>query len=168
MRLVHLFDALWYEVRGPQPIRIVCVRDPDAKLSDAFFFSTDLTLDAQRILEGYSARWCVEPMVREAKQSFGIEGPQAQFRLAVERQAPFAWLLLSLVKLWYLTRGHLSDSFCELPQPWYPHKNNISFDDMLASLRRQSWTTRISSLSSPSIDLSEILKPLIWQASKVA
>lgn len=167
-RLVHVFDALWYEVCGKKPIRIVCVRDPDAERPDAFFFSTDLTLEAQSVLEEYSARWCVEPMVRESKQSMGIEGPQAQLREAVERQAPFAWILLSLVKFWYLTRGHKTNSSWDHRDPWYQHKVNEAFDDMLACLRRQSWSDRFSAISSFSLDLQEMLKPLIWQASKAA
>jgi hypothetical protein len=167
-RLVHLFDALWYEVCGKRLVRIVCVRDPDGERPDAFFFSTDLTLEAEGILEGYSARWCIEPMIREAKQSLGIEGPQAQSRLAVERQAPFAWVLLSLVKLWYLTRGHASDPSWDQLDPWYLHKENVSFDDMLAGLRRACWTEWISGVSGFQRELNEILKPLIWQASKVA
>jgi DDE superfamily endonuclease len=167
-RLVHVFDALWYEVCGKRLVRIVCVRDPDAQRPDAFFFSTDRTLGAQDILEGYSARWCIEPMIREAKQSLGIEGPQAQLRAAVQRQAPFAWFMLSLVKLWYLTRGHAVDSNWDQRDPWYFHKYNVAFDDMLACLRSTTWTERISSISAPQLDLQEILKPLIWQASRAA
>jgi hypothetical protein len=167
-RLVHVFNALWPEVCAKRPVRIVMVRDPQGRRPDAFFFSTDLTLGAADILEGYSARWCVEPMVREAKQSMGIEGPQAQLKAAVERQAPFAWLLLSLVKYWYLTQGHQSDSSWDQRDPWYLHKYNVPFEDMLSCLRRATWTDRFSAISDSVRDLHEMLKPLIWQASKAA
>lgn len=167
-RLVHVLEALWYEVCAERPVRIVCVRDPAAERPDAFFFSTDRQLQGPSILEEYSARWAVEPMVREAKQSMGIEGPQAQLRLAVERQAPFALMLLSLVKLWYVTRGYACDTQLDQCDPWYQHKTNVSFDDMLACLRRTSWHGWISHISDLRHDLHEMLKPLIWQASRAA
>ena len=166
--LLYVFEALWYEVCAERPVRIVCVRDPARQRPDAFFFSTDGQREGASILEEYSARWSVEPMVREAKQSMGIEGPQAQLRAAVERQAPFALMMLSLVKLWYVTRGYACDTEIEQCDPWYEHKKNLSFDDMLACLRRTSWRGWISSASTLRDDLHEILKPLIWQASKAA
>ncbi len=55
----------------------------------------------------------------------GIDGPQARLQPAVERQAPFCLLILSLVKLWYLTVGDRSDELLGWGDAWYRHKDGV-------------------------------------------
>ena len=54
-------------------------------------------------------------------------------------QVPFCLVILSLVKLWYLTLGHRSDTLLAWRDAWYRHKDGVAFTDMLAALRFASW-----------------------------
>jgi hypothetical protein len=142
--LLHAYDAYWYEVCPDHPIQIVIVRDPQRRREDEFFFSTDLSLTAQGIVQGYGRRWSQEVTHREAKQQMGIDDPQARLQAAVERQAPFCLLLLSLVKLWYLTVGYRTDALARQRDAWYKHQEGIPFTTMLAALRLSGWRSWIS------------------------
>ena len=160
-RLLHSYQAYWYEVCPDALIRMVIVRDPTGKHEDEFFFSTDLTLSPRTVIEGYGRRWSQEVMHREAKQQMGIDDPQARVQPAVERQAPFCLLLLSLVKVWYLTAGHLRDKLLARRDAWYAHKEGVSFTDMLAALRFSSWRLWFSGMSGLEPRHRKILGPLL-------
>lgn len=142
--LLHAYQAYWYEVCSDRPIQIVIVRDPQRQRDDEFFFSTDLSLTPQAIVQGYGQRWSQEVTHREAKQQMGIDNPQARTQAAVQRQAPFCLLLLSLVKLWYLTVGHRTDSLSSQRDAWYKHQAGVPFTQMLAALRLAGWRCWIS------------------------
>jgi hypothetical protein len=137
------YVALWYHVCKDQPIRIVIVRDPKGKYKDQFFFTQDLNMPLADVLEIIASRWSVETAHRELKQYLGMEQPQARLEQAVTRQAPFVMLLLSLIKLWYLTEGYLVDSFRDVKDPWYIHKNGLPLSDILRLLRCSYWADRI-------------------------
>jgi len=160
-RLLHSYEAYWYDVCSEAPIQIVIVRDPDGKHDDEFFFSTDRALSPKAVVEGYGHRWSQEVVHREAKQQMGIDDPQARRQPAVERQAPFCLLILSMVKLWYLTVGHRSDDLLAWRDAWYLHKEGVSFTDMLAALRFGSWRLWFSRRSGLAPQHSKILKPLL-------
>ena len=161
VRLLHSYQAYWYEVCRDAPILIVIVRDPSGDHEDEFFFSTDLSLSSRAIVEGYGHRWSQEVTHREAKQQMGIDDPQARLRPAVERQAPFCLMLLSLVKLWYLTVGHRQDDLLAWRDAWYTQKEGVPFTDMLAALRFSSWRLWFSRGSGLAPQHSKILKPLL-------
>jgi len=137
MRLLHSFQALWWHVAKDRPIQVVIVRDPAGKEKDDFFFTTDLAMKPARVVELYAARWGIEEAIREAKQSTGFDDVQGWSARSVERQAPFALLMLSLVKAWYLQHAAPIERPQELP----------SVAVMLTKLRMAHWRQRISSLS---------------------
>jgi hypothetical protein len=72
----------------------------------------------------------------------GLEDPANRLPLAVQRTAPMAMFLYSLTILWYAEHGHAEVQFPE--RPWYTHKSEPSFADMLTTLRRKSWKDKIS------------------------
>ena len=166
--LLYCYHSYWYDVCPDRPIKIVLVRDPNRKRDDEFFFSNDLSLSPQAILQGYGRRWSQEVMHREAKQQMGIQDPQARVRSAVERQAPFCLVLLSLVKLWYLTVGHRTDTLIRQRDAWYKHPEGIPFITMLAALRFAGWRSWISDgLGLPS-QHQKILRPVLRLLARVS
>jgi len=74
----------------------------------------------------------VEVTFHDAKQHLGFEEPQGWTRKAVERTAPTAMLLYSLIVLWFVQEGHRH--YREWSLPWYPTKEHPSFRDMLITL----------------------------------
>ena len=53
-----------------------------------------------------------------------------------------ALVLYSLVVLWFDAGGHAAVRFPE--RPWYRHKREPSFLDMVTTLRRQSWQEKLA------------------------
>jgi hypothetical protein len=54
----------------------------------------------------------------------------------VERTAPMAMLLYSLIVVWFVREGHRH--YRNIRRPWYRQKDHASFADMLTTLRRES------------------------------
>ncbi len=63
------------------------------------------------------------------QQLLGLEDPANRLPKAVERTAPFALVLYSLVIVWFHKTGH---QFIRFPdRPWYRRKQESSFADLL-------------------------------------
>src|SRR5262249_32913765 len=69
-------------------------------------------------------------------QFLGLEDPANRLSKAVERTAPFALFLYSLIVVWFHKTGH---QYVRFPnRPWYSRKEEPSFADLLTTLRRIS------------------------------
>jgi len=127
-------QALYYKAGGQRLLTIVLVRDQKGQRPDQMFYCTKLDWDARRILTAYSHRWAIECTFRDSKQLLGLEDPANRLARAVERTAPMALFLYSLVLVWFHRTGHAEVRFPK--RPWYPKKQEPSFADMLTTLRR--------------------------------
>ena len=160
-RTVLGITCLWYHVCGEVPIRMVIVRDPSGKEEDDFFFCTDATVQDEQIVQRYYDRWGVEECILEAKQCMGFESTYGWCSKTVNRQAPLAMILVSLVKAWYAKCAADEPSLLPETMPWYRHKRHPSFLDMLSALRKVLWQHRIS----PNLRYSHQVKELIESVS---
>ena len=100
------------------------------------FYCTKLEWTARQILTAYSYRWAIECTFQYCKQLLGLEDPANRLPKAVERTAPMALVLYSLIVVWFHKTGHSSVRFPN--RPWYPRKQEPSFADLLTTLRRVS------------------------------
>ena len=153
--------VLWYNSAGSRPVRIVVVRDPSGKRRDDCFFSTDLSLSAKAILKLFTLRWPLEVAFYNAKQCLGLENPQNRTPLAVQRTAPLALYLHTLVIVWFAEHGHFDVAAYRHTHPWYRQKRTPSFADMLAWLRRVSLDESISYDLDEKPSSKKILLPLL-------
>ena len=160
-RLVLGITCLWYHVCQGVPIRMVIVRGPSGKEKDDFFFCTDATVADEEIVQRYYDRWGVEECILEAKQHMGFESTQGWCSKTVNRQAPLAMVLLTLVKAWYARCAVDEPSLLPETMPWYEHKRHPSFVDMLSALRKVLWQHRIP----PNLRFSQRVKELIETVS---
>jgi len=78
---VYSFEAIWQSVLPGKRLRILILRRPHLNDADSakkrkryleVFFTTDLRLGAEQILEEYRGRWSIEILIREARESFGL------------------------------------------------------------------------------------------------
>jgi DDE superfamily endonuclease len=127
-----------------RPLRIVAVEALAGGRGREAFYSTVVDATAEEVLTWYSMRWSVEVTFHDCKQHLGFEDPPGWSRQAVERTAPMAMLLYSVIVHWYAKEGHHQERLSILP--WYPSKSQASFADMLATLKRVSLRQRISAL----------------------
>ena len=139
----RLNDQLAHVSAAPRcPLRGVAVGALKGGRGQEAFYSTCSTATAEQVVGWYAMRWSVEVTNRDSKQHLGFEEPQSWTRRSVERTAPVAMLLYSLVVLGFAREGHCD--WRPVLRPWYPSKAEASFADMLALLRRQSVQRQVS------------------------
>jgi hypothetical protein len=139
---VKVRQALYYTAGGQRLLTIVLVRDVEGERPDQMFYCTRLTWSAREILSCYARRWSIEVTFENAKQLLGFEDAANRKLKAVERTAPMALVLYTLIVVWFHQVGHRLLRFPD--RSWYPQKEEPSFADMLTTLRRQSWTEHFS------------------------
>lgn len=161
-------QALWYEVSPNHPVNIVIVRDPQNRYADEFFFTTDLTLSAAKIIYIYTGRWPIEVLFRESKQYLGIQDSQARKQQAVLRSTPFCLWLNSLIKEWFILKNKKEKIVVPKYDPWYLSKITISFQDMLNALRRTFWSNLFSGMSTSDDNFEKLHRYVINSLSNVA
>jgi SRSO17 transposase len=134
---VKTIRALYYTAGGDRLLTIVLVRDLEGKRPDQMFYCTKLEWTARQILSTYACRWAIECTFENCKQFLGLEDPANRLPRAVQRTAPMALIIYSLVIVWFHQTGHQSVRFPA--SPWYRKKQEPSFADMLTTLRRVSY-----------------------------
>ncbi len=155
---VKTMRALYYKSGGDRLLTIVLVRDTEGKRPDQMFYSTKLEWTAREILSAYANRWATECTFEYCKQFLGLEDPTNRLPKAVERTAPMAMFIYSLVVVWFHRTGH---ELVRFPiRPWYPKKAEPSFADMLTTLRRLSYEEKIEGLLTDPISLKAWLSQL--------
>ena len=143
LRVKVLGPCCWYASAGALPLRVVLVRDPEGKWRDEALLSTDLELSAEEVIVGYLRRWSVEVAYCDAKQLLGFHEPMVWCAASVERAHPMAWFVGSLVVLWYATGGHREPA-ARRQRPWYKHKVEPTFADMLGCCRLHLWSNGLA------------------------
>ena len=127
-----------------RPLRVVAVESLNTEGRIQAFYSTAHQASALQVLAWYAQRWAIEQTFQEAKGYLGFEQPQGWSRRAVERTAPLAMLLYSLIVVWFAHHGHHQWQAPE--RPWYRSKRGPAFVDMLDTLRSETLHNRIISL----------------------
>jgi SRSO17 transposase len=162
--LIKTQVCLWYTVAGTRLVRVIVTRDPSGRIGDRAYFSTDSTMSVETLAQRFSYRWTQEEMHRNLKQHLGVDDPQNGWwhrppgqrksktvpgpqpdqttgSKAVQHTVPFVLTVYALVVLWYFHHGTPDEDAALARQraPWYRHKLQPSFGDMLHSLRRAMW-----------------------------
>jgi DDE superfamily endonuclease len=106
------------------------------------YYSTLADASSAAVLDAYATRFSIEQAIQDSKGHLGFEQPQNWSRRAVQRTAPVAMLLYTLI-VWWFDRSGLRH-WRPPTRPWYPAKRSPSFADMLATLRCQSVQTEIT------------------------
>lgn len=162
----RLTDGVAHLHAAPErPLRVVAVEAMNGGRGQEAFYSTHWEAKAEQVLGWYAMRWSIEVMNHDSKQHLGFEEPQGWTRRSVERTAPLAMLLYSLIVLWFAREGHRQ--WRPLACVWYASKSQPSFADMLGLLRRLSLRQQVLkwSLRGPG---SRKLQKLLEQAMTLA
>ncbi len=130
--------CLWYTPGYPPvAIRWVLVVDPSTPEKAEAFFSTDVDLKPEQIIEWFVLRWNVEVTFEESRRHLGVETQRQWSDQAIARTTP-ALLGLFSITCWiayHLTQGR---SPCAQGGAWY-RKANATFADVIALVRRTIW-----------------------------
>src|SRR6266436_5751466 len=156
----HVREGRFFFVRIPRPVGI-----GQATMAQAMKPDHDRTVQHHRHRRGALHRQGrAIGRVLQPKQLLGLEDPANRTALAVQRTAPMAVVLYSAIVIWFHRLGHRCLAYPD--RPWYPHKEEPSFADMLTTLRRISWEEHLRQLLAGSGLLRNSLSQLIDFASR--
>jgi len=130
--------CLWH-TPGEDPVRLrwVLVVDPTGQDRPQAFFSTDVDMTPERIVEIFVLRWNVEVTFEETRRHLGVETQRQWSDLAIARTTPALMGLFSLVCLMALRM--LEDGSLPVRQSAWYKKQDATFSDVLAFVRRAIW-----------------------------
>jgi len=154
--------CLWFHVCRSQPVRVVIVRDPLGRQKDDYFFCTDANVTEQQIVQRAVDRWGVEESIQEAKQQMGFENTRGWCSKTVNRQAPLAMVLTTMVKAWYARAALKEPRLLPRGTPWLPDRQRPTFLDMLSALRGVLWRHRISPNSTMTKQVHKLLATVTY------
>src|SRR5262245_16028891 len=137
--------GLWYRSGRPLvPVRWVFVRDRSGSHRDEYFFTTDVRISPQAVIETYTGRWNIETTFQEARSYLGLETTRGRVRNTVLRAEPCLLALYTLV-VWL---------YAELPLRYrraraveWLGKVDVTFSDAITAVRRYLWVDGVFSLS---------------------
>ena len=128
----------WYKAgAGLVPVRWVYVHDRTGTHRDEYFYSTDVDMSPQAIIEEYTGRWNIETTFEDARAYLGLESTRGWCERTVGRAEPCLLGLYSVVALMYwLLPGEDQDQGCV---EW-EGKQGVTFSDAITAVRRWLWT----------------------------
>jgi hypothetical protein len=152
-------SAVWYHAGLPVlPIRWVLLRDPKGDFAPQALLCTDPDRDPHDIIGWFVRRWSLEVTFRETRDHLGIESQRQWSDPAIARTTPCLLALFSIVtllaaRLSKRTRLAVSDAV------WY-RKQQPTFADALAAVRREIWDAQGFSMSRHRPDSQKLSKAL--------
>lgn len=153
---------LWYSP-GEKPllVRWVLVLDVEKNEAEAFF-STDIKLEPEQIVNYFVLRWNIEVTFFEVRAHLGVETQRQWSDKAIARTTPMLMSLFSLICLFAIEM--LKDQTLPiLSSAWYNKKGEATFADILAFVRRDIWGSR--NFNDSSFDAEYVkIKPEKWES----
>jgi hypothetical protein len=151
--------AVWYHSGRPVlPIRWVLLRDPEGDFEPQALLCTDLNRDPHDIIGWFVRRWSLEVTFRETRDHLGVESQRQWSDQAIARTTPCLLGLFSIVTLLATCLGKrarltVSDA------AWY-RKQQPTFADTLAAVRREIWAAQGFSMSRSRPDNRKLTKAM--------
>jgi hypothetical protein len=148
----------WYGPWKDRPVRLVLLRET-GRYYDLALITTDLTTPIEDIVSRYAARWTIEVVFSQRRQTLGVGQARNRTARAVERTVPFGLTTYTPVICWYARHGNPTADITahRSASPWYTHKTEVSFQDMTNTLRRVIIAARSTPTSPQQATNEEIL-----------
>jgi len=147
--------SLWHTPGlPPVAIRFVIVGDPEGQLRLEAFFCTDLQATPAQILAWVVMRWSIEVTFEEGRAHLGLETQRQWSDQAIARTTPVLLALFSLVTVLALRLSH--DGQIPVPMTAWYHKDEPTFADCLALVRRPLWRARYLVNSTPEAECMQL------------
>jgi DDE superfamily endonuclease len=152
--------AVWYHSGlPPVPLRWVLIRDPQEQFATQALLCTDLAPGPAQILAWFVQRWQLEVTFEEARRHLGVETQRQWSDPAIRRTTPALFGLFSLVTL--LTQQRLADTPVPVRQAAWYHKEQPTFADALAFVRRDLWQQLVFPTSAVDADFVKVPRTLV-------
>ena len=136
---IHSGTAVWRHAGMPVvPIRWVLLRDPGHRFDPQALLCTDTAQDPVHVVRWFVQRWQLEVTFREVRHHLGVETQRQWSDKATGRTTPCLLALFSIVTLLAARLGRHARLRVSATA-WY-RKEQPTFSDTLAAVRRQIWT----------------------------
>jgi hypothetical protein len=127
----------WYRIgEALVEVRWIYVHDCTGTHRDEYFFTTDMTMKPQQIVECYTQRWSIETTFQECREYLKLESPKGYSQATVLRFTPGLFGLYTMVVLFYLQLLHPSSTLRAI---FWRGKSTVTFSDMITCVRRALW-----------------------------
>jgi hypothetical protein len=124
----------WYRIgEDLVEVRWVYVHDGTGSHRDEYFFTTDITMRPQQIVECYTQRWSIETTFQECREYLKLESTKGYGQQTVLRLTPCLLGLYTAVVLLYLRLPKTSST---LRAVFWKGKTTVTFSDMMTCVRR--------------------------------
>ena len=148
----------WYQ--GGRPlvaVRWVFVRDRTGTHRDEYFFTTDVTMSPQEVIETYTGRWNIETTFQEVRSYLGVETTRGRVRNTVLRAEPSLFALYTLV-VWLYAELPVRSRGVRVVE-WLG-KSDVTFSDAITAVRRYLWVEGVFALSGHREAFEKLGRPL--------
>lgn len=167
------FVCLWYHAgQLPIPLRIVLVKTPGGKNVAETFFSTDINNEPTQIINRFVLRWNIEVTFEETRAHLGVETQRQWSDKAIQRSTPLLMGLYSVLTLIAIKMYETKRMLFAETTSWYDKNGELTFADIIVSIRRSIWSERYFSKSENKGDLVEITeleaKSVLYQLALAA
>ena len=127
----------WYqEGQGLVAVRWVFVHDVTGTHRDEYFFTTEVTMSAQAVIEAYVGRWNEETTFQEMRSYLGLETTRGWKERTVLRMAPCLFGLYTVVAALY---SQLPKRYARVCAVQWRGKRDVTFSDAITAVRRWLW-----------------------------
>jgi hypothetical protein len=127
----------WYKAgQGLVFVVWVFVHDLTGSHRDEYFFTTDITMSVQEVIETYVGRWNEETMFQEMRSYLGLETTRGWKEKTVLRAAPCLFGLYTLVACLY---SQLPKRYAKVRAVDWAGKTDVTFSDAITAVRRWLW-----------------------------
>ena len=164
---IQAWCGLWHSVLPGRLVRVVVLRRDRTHATKQSgqrkppppieaFFTTDLTLSIQDIVNEYGDRWAVEIAIRDANAFDGLGQDQCRKRQRVLGANTFRLVMAAARTLWFIDHVERSTTFnlCRY-RPWYRQKVAPSQLDVVWACREALYDAGIVPIPRFTPDLAE-------------
>ncbi|PLS83304.1 MAG: hypothetical protein CYG59_01750 [Chloroflexi bacterium] len=158
-------QCVWYHSGMPVvPIRWVLIRDPRGNFAPQALVCTDIDADPVQIVSWFVLRWQLETTFQAVRTHLGVETQRQWNDLAIVRTTPALLGLFSLVTLCAHEQAS-TDGISIRQAAWYS-KQQPTFADALAAVRRQMWASTVSCTSRVHSDMEKLQHSMLEQLTE--
>jgi len=158
--------SLWHTPgQDPVPLRWVLVQSPEESFEPSAFFCSDTHVSAKQIILWASLRWNIEVTFEELRAFLGFETQRQWSDRAIERTTPCLFGLFSLVII--IAKLLFPKELPVRKNSWYT-KDEATFSDALAAVRRHLWSNLNYERSSQKPDLFLIPQSALFSLVETA
>jgi hypothetical protein len=151
--------AVWYSTGlPPVPVRWVLIRAPDGAFPPQALLCTDLDASPAQIVSWFVLRWQMESTFHEVRDHLGVETGRGWSERTIRRTTPALLGLFSFVTL--VAHAHWTRGTPLVKGAAWYHKQEPTFSDAIAVVRRSLWTHQVFQTSPRDADPRKIPRAL--------